>query len=119
MMPANYNLEYYRGDTLTFVLVPKDSNGAPVDLGDAIPSFIIATGRGDSPPAIPGYPSTIQCDTSKLDADTKIQCMVTETNGLLMKAGTQYVYNVSIDNGGSVTTYLTGNINVTERVVAP
>lgn len=119
MQPADYNLEYYRGDTLSFVLVPKDSTGAPIDLTSATARFIIATGRGDNPPAVAGYPSTIECTASKIDSNTKIQCIITVANGLNMKAGIPYVYNVSIDIGGSVTTYLTGNINVTERVVAP
>ncbi len=119
MKPAPYDLEYYRGDTLSFVLVPKDSTGAPIDLSTATPRFIIASGRGDTPPAVPGYPSTIECTASKINGNTQIQCIITQANGLDMKAGTPYVYDVFIDIGGSVTTYLTGNINVTERVVAP
>jgi hypothetical protein len=119
MMPAPYNLEYYRGDTLSFVLVPKDETGAPLDLSTATARFIVATGRGSTPPVVPGYPSTIECTASKIDANTKIQCIITPANGLNMVAGTPYVYDVMVSVGGSVTTYLTGNINVTERVVAP
>ena len=119
MKPAPYDLEFYRGDTLSFVLVPTDKTGAPIDLTSATVRFIVATGRGDTPPAVPGYPSTIECTASKISGNTKVQCIITKANGLSMKAGTPYVYDVFIDIGGSVTTYLTGNVNVTERVVAP
>lgn len=120
MMPATYNLEYYRGDDLRFILIPKDSSGAPLDLSAATPTFTISTGRGDSPVSPgAGFPATIQCTASTIDSNTKIECIITQQNGLDMKAGTLYVYDVAISSGGSVTTYLTGNVNVTERVVAP
>ena len=119
MKPAPYDLEYYRGDTMSFILIPKDSTGAPINLTSATTRFIIATGRGNNPPVVAGFPSTIECTASKIDSSTKIQCIIEKTNGLNMKAGVPYVYDVFIDIGESVTTYLTGNVNVTERVVAP
>lgn len=119
-MPAPYNLEYYRGDLLEFYLVPKNSDGTPLELAVGIvPQFIIATQRGDNPPAPQGYPATVACSATVVDNRTKIKCQVTNAQGLQLKAGTPYVYDVSVNNGGEVTTYLTGNFNVTERVVAP
>lgn len=118
-MPAEYNLKYYRGDDMTFIVIPKAADGSPLDLSSATPSFTVATGRGDNPPPVPGGVSTIACVASKIDGNTKIECTITQANGLSMKADTRYVYNVAITAGGRVTTYLTGNIDVTERVVAP
>lgn len=121
-MPANYNLEYYRGDTLTFYLVLKNSSGAPFSSGELAgytASFVVATQRGDSPPPAPGGAAgKITCSVNIDVNNSRIACTITKVNGNAMVAGTTYVYNVSVTSpGGDVTTYLTGNVKVTERVV--
>ena len=115
MMPVTYNLEYYRGDTLKFYLVPKDVTGAPIDLSGSVVAFTVATGRGSSPPDPGGgFPTTITCLAAV--NGSRITCTITPVNGSNMKAGVPYVYDVQVTNAGEVNTYITGNINVTEGV---
>ena len=114
MMPATYNLEYYRGDTLTFYINVKDSNGAPLTLVGSV-LFTVATGRGSSPPDPGGgFPTTVSCSASL--SGSQITCTISPGNGNYLRAGVPYVYDVQVSNGGEVHTYLTGNINVTEGV---
>lgn len=115
MMPATYNLEYYRGDTLTFYINVMDTNGAPLALSGAV-LFTVATGRGSSPPDPGGgFPTTIACSATL--SGSQITCTITPTNGSNLKAGVPYVYDVQVTGvGGVVNTYLTGSINVTEGV---
>jgi hypothetical protein len=44
--PGIYNFPYYLGDTYTFVLHPKNSDGTPFDLSDYTAKFFIADRRG-------------------------------------------------------------------------
>lgn len=116
MMPASYNLEYYRGDTLRFYLNVKDSNGAPLNLSGYSAVFTVATGRGSTPPDPGGgFPTSVVCQATILGS--QITCTISPTNGNNMRAGVPYVYDVQVTSGaGEVYTYLTGNINVTEGV---
>ena len=116
MMPATYNLEYYRGDTLKFYLNVKDSSGLPITLTGYTVVFTVATGRGSTPPDPGGgFPTSIACSATA--SGSQITCTITPANGSNMKAGVPYVYDVQVtSSGGEVNTYLTGNINVTEGV---
>ena len=118
MMPATYNLEYYRGDTLTFYLNVKNADGAAIDLTGAVLAFTAATARGSNPP-IPeeGYPATVVCSaTLEVGQPHLIKCSILPETGNNFKAGVSYVYDVQVTLGGNVNTYITGNINVTEGV---
>lgn len=115
MMPATYNLEYYRGDTLTFKINVKDASGAPLDVSAGSLAFTVATGRGSAPPDPgDGFPATVVCSATAIGS--QITCTISPANGSSMKAGVPYVYDVQWTNAGEVHTYLTGNINVTEGV---
>lgn len=108
MMPATYNIEYYRGDTFKLYLNIKDNTGMPINVTGYTASFTIATERGDSPS------QSVACSASA--SGTQIQCQITADQGEMLVAGTPYVYDIKVDNGPEINTYLTGNVNVTEKV---
>jgi hypothetical protein len=119
MMPATYNLEYYRGDTLKFYLNVKDGDGSPTSLSGASVVFTVATGRGSSrPDPGGGFPTSVACTATITDPPNgRIECIITPSHGTDLKAGVAYVYDVEVTKTASeVYTYLTGNINVTEGV---
>lgn len=108
MIPANYDIQYYRGDTYEFYIQPKDIDGLPIDVSTFTPTFTIATERGTSPTA------SYACSAAA--TGTTIHCTITAGTGATLSAGTVYVYDVGVDDGGVIHTYLTGNVYVTDRV---
>jgi hypothetical protein len=113
--PGTYNFNYYRGDSLQFVVRPKTSSGAAFDLTDFIGggSFVIANRRGSL---------GVQTEaTATIDDTTNIvTCTITPTVGRTLTSGT-YVYDVEISNdeeygNALIYTLLTGTITVTDDI---
>lgn len=102
--PGTYNFNYYRGDTFTFVVRPKTSNGSAFDLTGYSASFVIADVRG---------PSGIQTvGNAVVNATTDIvTCTITPAVGRTLEGGL-YTYDVQITDGVQIYTLLTGGIIV-------
>lgn len=107
-IPANYDIQYYRGDTYKFYIQPKDDQGTPINVSAYTGAFTIATSRGPSPTS--SWSATAIC------SGTTISCTIPPAVGSQLQGGTTYAYDVQISNGGDVYTYLTGNIYVTSDV---
>jgi hypothetical protein len=119
--PGNYNINYYKGDTLEFIVSPKDASGISFPLNQyadplGVTRFTIAPKRGtllEGQTAINGF-AEIRNDQAS------ILCVITPANGALMEAGITYVYDVEIARASAsydfVYTLLTGNITVLEQV---
>lgn len=106
--PGTYNYNYYRGDTLEFVVRPKTSNGGPFNLTDYTAEFYIANRRGSL--------GTQTVAAATVDEQTNIvTCTISPTVGRTLAAGT-YVYDIQITNGSQVYTILTGQITVTDDI---
>ena len=111
--PATYNINYYKGDTYSFEISPKDAAGAVFPLTGYTPSMMIASSRGSSP----DFYATASAEFDDVLNRTKIICKISPLVGRTLTAGTQYVYDVQIQNGVSlIFTLLTGTITVTEQV---
>lgn len=113
MLPASFDIQYYRGDTYTFYINVKDANGTPVDLeaGGYTGAFTIANYRGPEDldiGALVAYNGSITIDAAQ------IICTITPTLGAQLVAG-PYVYDIQVEDvsGDNVFTYLTGNVYVT------
>lgn len=113
--PATYNINYYQGDTLNFIIRPKQSTGEifPVtsSLYDAY--FRIDTQRGRTD----GLGRNAQATIS----DNSVSCTITPSVGNTLVAGTTYYYDVSIERIGNPNikyTLLTGTITVTADIAA-
>jgi hypothetical protein len=120
--PANFNINYYRGDTYEFRIYPKDASGNQFPLTDYDPvsgvKFTMSTQRGESGIAdqLQGY--------ARISSDaTYIDCAILPLNGIAMDFSQSYVYDIQIFKPGIpgvtydvVTTLLTGTITITEQV---
>lgn len=113
--PGTYNFNYYRGDSLQFVIRPKTSNGSAFDLTNFVGggSFVIANRRG---------PLGVQVEALATVDDTTniVTCTISPTVGRSLDPGT-YVYDVQISDdeeyGNSlIYTLLTGTITITDDI---
>ena len=108
--PGTYNFNYYRGDTLEFVIQPKNSNGEAFDLSNYSAIFTIATARG-----IAGTVATAVVN----DVTNIITCTITPSVGRALAAG-PLVYDVqitnTIPNPDVIFTLLTGTITITNDI---
>jgi len=112
--PATYNFSYYRGDTLEFVIRPKNSDGSAFDLDGYDADFTIATARGSSTTSNPITQYTAQAVVD--DANDLVTCTILPGVGIDLTAGT-YVYDVQIDSTASlIFTLVTGSITVTDHI---
>lgn len=110
MIPANFDISYYRGDTYVFYINAKDNEGNDLDLSAYTPSFIIANYRG--PDQGGSNPRVAYTATASISG-SRITCTISPTIGANLTAG-PYVYDVQVANGSAnVYTYLTGTISVT------
>ena len=109
--PGTYNFNYYRGDTFSFIIRPKDANGASFPL-DAYSTavFTIANKRGDGATFTTTGTATI--DT----VNDIVTCTIASTTGANLDAGTLYYYDVQISYGSIITTLLTGTITPTDDI---
>jgi hypothetical protein len=138
--PATYDFNYYKGDTFEFRIYPKKNDGTVFDLSSFyVPTdyantpddvtdseapydsaqFTIANTRGDSATQIRKGFARVS------DDNTFVQCAIRPTEGSLLIAGTEYVYDVEVRKpagaSGSgqyeiIQTLLTGTITVTDQV---
>lgn len=106
--PGTYNYNYYRGDSLEFVVRPKTSNGAPFNLSGYTAEFYLANRRGAL--------GTQTVASAIVDEEINVvTCTISPTVGRTLAAGT-YVYDIQITNGTQVYTILTGSVTVTDDI---
>lgn len=108
MIPATYDINYYRGDTYEFYIQPKDVDGMPIDVSTFTTAFLVATSRGPDPAA------SFNCTSTPMGST--IRCVIPASVGATFVGNTVYVYDVQVVDGSVVKTYLTGNIYVTDQV---
>lgn len=113
--PATYNINYYKGDTLEFVVYPKKADGSIFDLTDYEDvSFTISTQRGTA-----GVSNQIHCAASIINGH-EVHCAIRPDDSGPLLPGTTYVYDVEVKHAQSpyplVHTLLTGTITVTDQV---
>lgn len=108
--PANYNFNYYRGDTLQFTITPKDTDGNAFSLTGYTAEFKVATARGSG--------ATQYSGTTSINTTTNtVTCTLSGSTGRNLVGGNTYVYDVQITNGTLIYTLLTGNISSTDDIV--
>lgn len=106
-IPAIFNINYYRGDTYKFTVKPLDQEGKEVALNGDV-AFYIADVRGTPE-------TSVECG-AQIVGNT-IECTITEAESTQL-IGTNWVYDVQYTDTstGDVSTYLTGNLTITEDV---
>ena len=111
--PATYNFSYYKGDTYSFLVYPKDASGADFVLTGYTATFTIAESRGSG-----GVATQIEAFSNA--QGTYVECVIRPTDGAQLDPAKEYVYDVEVTKTGetynSVYTLLTGNISVTDQV---
>jgi hypothetical protein len=114
--PGTYNFNYYRGDTLEFIVNPKDASGAPFSLTGFTPSMIIASRRGfDIPDILTDNIISYDADVVKNDTGG-LTCTITPAIGRDLFSGLAWQYDVEIVSNTQTFTLLTGTITVQEDV---
>lgn len=108
--PGTYNFNYYRGDTFSIIVRPKDANGDQFDLTGYTASFTIAAGRG--PSATPFYSGVAVINT----VDDIVTATISASTGNNLLPTSTWVYDIQITDGTTVYTLLTGTITVTDDV---
>jgi hypothetical protein len=108
--PGTYNFNYYRGDTFSFIIRPRDAAGNPFPLNLFTSSaFTIADKRG---PTIDSRSASTVIDSV---AGT-ITCTISPSVGRELVTNKIWVYDVQISNTSETFTLLNGNITVTDDV---
>jgi len=127
--PGTYNISYYKGDTLEFLIYPKDTAGGQYSLNgyDTI-KFTISNYRGTTNSA---NEPKITINALATNEGQYIKCVIRPIDGdgdgtpqnPGMVGGKTYVYDVEITKKTSpyyqVHTLLSGNVSVTEQVSLP
>jgi hypothetical protein len=142
--PATYDFNYYKGDTFEFRIYPKKNDGTVFDLSafyvptnfaslpddvelDSLPAhapydsaqFTIANARGSAATEVRKGFARVS------DDNTFVQCAIRPTEGNLLLAGTEYVYDVEVRKPAGlpgsgqyeiIQTLRTGTITVTDQV---
>jgi hypothetical protein len=107
--PGTYNFPYYLGDTYTFVLHPKNSDGTPFDLSGYTAKFFIADRRG-----VLGVQHEAQAIVDSVNS--KITCTILPGVGRSLSAGS-FLYDVEIKAGiENILTIATGSISITSDI---
>lgn len=117
--PANFNINYYRGDTYEFKIYPKLTNGQSFSLDgyDRLNgvTFTISTDRGPD-----GVANKVEAYAEISLDRTHISCAIRPDDGQSLDATRQYVYDVEINKTDSpynkVFTLLTGTLSVTDQI---
>lgn len=107
--PGTLDISYYQGDSHSFIIRPKNSDGSAFDLGGFSAKFYVANKRGSGA-------TQYECLTS-LSADS-LECIITPAVGRQLSPGTTYYYDVQVSNPSisAVITLLTGKISVTADI---
>lgn len=108
--PGTYNFNYYRGDTFSFIVRPKDASGAAFDLTSYSAIFTVASSRGASPTF--SYTGTATVNT----VDDIVTCTIPAATGRNLDPDISWVYDVQITNGSTIYTLLTGIITSTDDI---
>lgn len=127
--PGTYNISYYKGDTLEFLIYPKDTAGGQYSLnGYDTVKFTISNFRGETSST---GESKITINALATNEGQYIKCVIRPIDGdgdgtpenPGMVGGKTYVYDVEITKKTSpyyqVHTLLSGNVSVTEQVSLP
>lgn len=113
--PGTFNFSYYKADTYSFIVRPKDSDGSAFILTGYTPEFTIAEARGPA-----GVSTQIEAFSSIPPGENYIECVIRPTDGTQLDASKDYVYDVEISKSGDdynfVFTLLTGSISVTDQI---
>lgn len=113
--PSNYSFSYYKGDTYSFLVYPKDASGAAFILTGYTPKFTIAESRGSD-----GVASQVEAYSAIPTGENYVECVIRPTDGAQLDPTKEYVYDVEVSKTGdsynSVYTLLTGNITITDQV---
>jgi hypothetical protein len=112
--PGTYNFSYYRGDTFSFIIRPRDASGDAYPLTDFDATMTIANRRGAGTQQNPvtQYEATAIVNS----IDNIVTCTISDDIGRNLTTGTTWVYDVEISDGSSVFTLLNGNITVTDDI---
>jgi hypothetical protein len=128
--PGTYNIDYYKGDTLEFLIYPKTTSGGAfslVNFNNA--NFTISNFRGETSSSGEAK-VTIQA-YAEVVSNQYIKCVIRPIDGNGddtvespgMVGGKSYVYDVEIAYSTTpydqVYTLLTGNVSVQEQVTTP
>jgi len=108
--PGTYNFNYYRGDTFSFIVRPKDASGNAFDLTGYSAIFTIASSRGASPSS--SYTGTATVNT----VDDIVTCVIPAATGRSLDPDINWVYDVQVTNGTTIYTLLTGSITSTDDI---
>ena len=113
--PANYNIQYYQGDTYQFVIRPKTSAGEifPVNSTVYDAYFRIDTQRGRE--------DGLGIEATASIGDNSVTCTINPLVGNSLVAGTIYFYDVSIESKADpniIYTLLTGTITITADIAS-
>lgn len=110
--PGTYNFNYYRGDTYSFNIYPKDADGNTFSLNDFTTAiYTIANKRG-------GGAGVVQTTaTATLDkTNNAVICTITAVQGRSLASTSTYVYDIQITDGINIYTLLTGTITPTDDI---
>lgn len=108
--PGTYSFNYYRGDTFSFIVRPKDASGAAFNLAGYSAIFTVASSRGASPAS--SYTGTATVNT----VDSIVTCVIPAATGRNLDPAVAWVYDVQITNGSTIYTLLTGSIVSTDDI---
>jgi hypothetical protein len=108
--PGTYNFSYYRGDTFSFIIRPRDAVGDPFPLEGFDAAFTIADARGASP--VESYEAEAVVNT----VDNIVTCTISAGVGRNLTTNKTWVYDVEINDEVSVFTLLNGEITVQDDI---
>ena len=113
--PATYDFNYYRGDTYSFTIRPKQANNATYPLDNFTAKFVVSESRGAA-----GIASAVICHTSLDTVSDTLTCKIRPADGIQLDPTKVYYYDVQITGSGSnlgdVYTLLTGKITVQDDI---
>ena len=107
--PATYNFNYYQGDTYSFTILPKNSDGTPFDLEDYTAVFTVSTERGTEGDE---YICTATIDAT----NATVTCTIPHNTGKNFDAAIEHVYDVQITKDAQVYTLITGTISIQREI---
>lgn len=116
MVPASYNITYYRGDTFTLTVKVLDANGQNLNVQrfDSV-TFGLNRDRG-----VYSNPITMSAALDK--NNSTVTCTIGPTVGATLSGSYQYDIVLYKLNGGLVSeeyTVMTGTVTVQDDVVKP
>lgn len=88
--PADYNFNYYIGDTKNFVLYPKNKNGTPYDLNGYTATMVISNNLSANPEWSTDGEAVLNA------TDGYIECTIHPDKGNQLINSPKYYYDVEI-----------------------